>query len=105
MSEAKITVDAGVCRFKTTIHAAGQDDFSVIFTIESDCPNVKKLADGLGPVDAMDAVMSKIADNALMVRCSEFLPHPACPIPCALVKACEVATGLGLKKNVTFTFE
>ena len=105
MSEAQLTVDAGVCRFRTKIHAAGTDDFMIDLVIESECPNVKKLAEALGRVDLMDAVSTCIVDNSVFRKCSEFLPHPACPIPCAIVKACEVAGDLGLKKNVTFTFE
>jgi hypothetical protein len=105
MSEVKLSVDAGVCRFKTKIHAVGADDFTVTFKIESDCPSVRKLAEALGAVDAMDAVSSKIIENGLMAKCSEYLPHPACVIPSALVKAVEVACDLGLKKNVTITFE
>jgi hypothetical protein len=106
MSKAKVTVDAGVCRFITVIKATGSDDYmSVDLVIESDCPNVKKLAGAVGTVDAMDTVSSQIVVNKLMNVCSEFIPHPACPIPSAIVKACEVAADLGLKRDVTFKFE
>ena len=105
MSDAKINVDAGACRFRTTIQAAASDDMMTVkLTIVSDCPNVKKLASKIGDVDSMDAVASRILDNGLMRICSEFIPHPACPIPCALVKACEVAMDTAVKKDVTITF-
>ena len=104
MSDAKITVDAGACRFVTKIHAVGADDMTVTFVIDTQCPSVKKLAGKLGTVDGVDAVSSRITENALMAKCSETLPHPACPVPSALIKAAEVACDLGLKKNVTFTF-
>ena len=101
-----MTVNAGVCRFITKIHAIGSDDYmSVRFIIESDCPNVKEFAAAVGDVDSMNAVAAPIMDNELMKRCSEFLPHPACPVPCALVKACEVAIDSALKKDVTFNFQ
>ena len=106
MSDVKITVDAGACRFKTIIQPVISDDMMTIeLTIISDCPNVRKLAPNIGNVDAMDAVASRIMDNSLMKRCNEFIPHPACPVPCALVKACEVAMDTAVKKNVTMTFE
>ena len=106
MSDVKVTVDAGVCKFVTVIRAIGQDDFmSAKLIIESNCPNVKKLAAALDIVDAVEAVSSRIIDNAIMNKCSEFISHPACPVPCALIKACEVAADLGLKKDVTIKIE
>ena len=104
MTDTKMTVDAGACRFTTKIHAVSEDGMNVTFTAETDCPSVKELIASLGEVDGMDAVMSQMADNALMAKCG-MLPHPACPVPCALVKACEVACDLGLKKEVTIKFE
>ena len=104
MSDAKLTVDAGACRFITTIGASSEDGMTVLLNIETDCPNVKKLAENMKEADAMDAVYSKISENRVLMRCYEFIPHPACPIPCALVKACEVACDLALKREVSFKF-
>jgi len=101
----KMTVDAGACRFTTKLSAQSEDGMSVTFTAETDCPSVKELIAALGEVDGMDAVMSQISGNVLMAECGKILPHPACPIPCALVKACEVVCGLGLKKDVIIKFE
>jgi hypothetical protein len=53
----------------------------------------------------MDAVMTCIMDNKLMKKCSEYLPHPACIVPAALVKAAEAACDLGLKKDAGIHFE
>jgi len=106
MSEAKLTVDAGVCRFKTRIHAIGSEDYmSVNLVIESECPNVQKIIDILKVVDAIEIVSPPITNNSVMRVCDNVLPHPACPVPSAILKACEAASGNALKKNVTFTFE
>jgi len=101
-----MTIDAGACRFVTKVKAIPSDNgMGATFVIETGCPSVKELAKNLGEVDAMDAVMSRITENALMKKCSEFLPHPACIVPSALVKACEVACDLGLKKNACIQFD
>ena len=106
MSELNMTIDGGACRFMTKVKATPSDDYmSVTFVIESECPSVKKLAAALGECDAMDAVASRIIDNILMKKCSEFLPHPACIVPCALVKAAEAACDLALKKDAGIHFE
>jgi hypothetical protein len=106
MSEAKLTVDAGVCRFKTKIHAIGADDYMTIaLVIESECPNVKNLGNALKVVDTMDVTANCILQNCVMIACNEHIPHAACPVPCAIVKACEVASDAALKKTVTISFE
>jgi hypothetical protein len=102
-----MTVEAGICGFTANVHAVGSEDYmSVKMTIESTCPNVKKLADAINgtDVDSIDAISVAVANNKLITKCSEFIPHPACPIPFALVKACEVAGGMALKKEVTIKF-
>ncbi|MDR0791232.1 MAG: hypothetical protein LBE47_01695 [Methanomassiliicoccaceae archaeon] len=107
MSETRMTVEMGICGFTANVHAVGSDDYmSVKMTIESNCPNVKKLAEAINgtDVDSINAISAAIVNNDLIVKCSEFIPHPACPIPCALVKACEVAGGMALKKEVTIRF-
>jgi len=106
MSELDMTIDAGACRFITKVKAIPSDDtMSVTFVIETGCPSVKKLASALGECDSMDAVMTCIMDNKLMKKCSEYLPHPACIVPAALVKAAEAACDLGLKKDAGIHFE
>jgi len=104
MSDAKLVVEAGVCRFTTTIHATSEDGMTVLLNIETGCPNVKNLAENMKEADAMDAVYSKMPENHVLMKCYEFIPHPACPIPCAVVKACEVACDLALKREVSFKF-
>jgi hypothetical protein len=107
MSEIKMTVDAGICGFITKVNAVGSDDYmSVKMIIESGCPNIKKLADVLNgtDVDSIDSISSAIVNNKLYIKCSEFIPHPACPVPCALVKACEAAGGMALKKEASIKF-
>ena len=106
MSEVNMTIDGGACRFITKVKAIPSDDcMSVTFVIETECPSVKKLASGLGECDSMDAVSSRILDNAIMKKCSEFIPHPACIVPAGLIKACEAACGFGLKKDAGMHFE
>jgi len=36
---------------------------------------------------------------------SDNIPHAACPVPCGMIKAIEVAGGLGLKRDVTIKVE
>jgi hypothetical protein len=79
---------------------------TINLVIESECPNVKKLAAVLTTVDSVEATaLPFLFDNCVLKACNGVIPHSACPIPCAIVKACEVATDAALKKPVTFTYE
>lgn len=100
MSECNIDVQPGVCRLKTIIKATTNDEWKVIFEIESDCPNVCKLAAKLGPLDPMKNINVKFSESDVYRAADETLPHTACPVPCALVKAIEVASDLGIKRDV-----
>ena len=100
MTNCKICVDAGVCKMKTIITAKANE-----LDIKSDCPDVLKMSWGLEPISPYAEVESefykseiyKLAQNAP-------LPHTACPVPSAMIKAIEVAGDLGLKRDVTIRF-
>ncbi len=106
MSECKVTVDPGVCRLGTTIVAKPSEDMmSVVFEVETACPHIRKLADSVGEVNAYEVMGLKMRDNPIYVAASEFCPHAACPVPCAFIKAMEVASDLGLKRDVSLKIE
>ena len=106
MGDMNMIVDAGACKFVTKIKAVPSEDcMSVTYVIDSDCPSVKNLASELGELESMDIISTRILDNALMKKCNELIPHPACIVPSALVKACEAACGFGVKKDASLHFE
>jgi hypothetical protein len=101
----KVTVEPGVCKMKTTIVAKMDDDMNVAFEIHSDCKSVMKFAEKLQPVSPYSEVGNHFFDSEIYKNANGTIAHLACPVPCAVVKALEVAGGLGLKKNVTITIE
>jgi hypothetical protein len=100
-----LSVDPGVCRFRTRI-TANYVDGAIRFEISSDCPHVKKLQaelpDDLSPFDALKMPFSA---NPVYEACGKVLAHSACPIPSALIKSAEAAAGFGLKRSVKFEFD
>ncbi len=105
MSDVKINVDAGVCRFKTIISASLNDEMEVVFSIKSECPKVRVLSNNFKSAPMFDAVTMPYTENIIYKECGKYLEHAACPVPCALVKASEAASDLALKKDVIFKFE
>jgi hypothetical protein len=100
MGECNIDVQPGVCKLKTKIKAVMNEDMRVVFEVESDCPNIMKLAKALDSVDPMQNLFVKISESDVYRKADEVIPHTACPLPCAFMKAIEVAADMGLKQDV-----
>jgi hypothetical protein len=106
MKECKVTVAAGVCKMNTIIIAQGDEETGmVVLNVTSDCPNVLKMAWGLKPICPYTEVDAEMNKTEVYKLASEALPHAACPVPCGMMKAVEVAGGLGLKRDVTIKVE
>jgi len=106
IDECKVTVDAGVCKMKTVINAKANPDTGMVdIEIQSDCPNVLKMSWKLTSVCPYTEVEAEMNKSEVYTHASESIPHAACPVPCGIVKAIEVAGGLGLKRDVTIKVE
>ena len=105
MSETTVTVDAGVCRFKSVIIANMDEEMNIVFKIKSECPAVREMAKEVTPVPIFEAIARPFAENKIYKDFGCKLQHVACPVPCAMIKAAECAGEMALKKNVTFTIE
>ena len=99
-----VTVKAGVCGKTSRIIAEpGEDGMSVIVRIETDCPMV-----GKNPVPVVipwEEVGAPFSESNVYAWATENIRHTACPVPSGIIKSIEVAGGLGLKKDVSMTFE
>ena len=84
---------------------ANPDTGMVDVEIQSDCPNVLKMSWSVKPICPYTEVEGAMNETDVYKIASESLPHAACPVPCGMIKAIEVAGGLGLKRNVTINVE
>ena len=89
----------------TKIHAVQQEDMMVRLDIESDCHNILKMSWGLKPINPYCEIESPICESEIYQLATKTLPHAACPVPCAMIKAVEVASDMGIKRDVTITIE
>ncbi|MDR0524199.1 MAG: hypothetical protein LBG62_07275 [Candidatus Methanoplasma sp.] len=102
----KVTVDAGVCKMVTVVEARPNPDTGMVdFEIKSDCPNVLRMSWTLKSVCPYSEVEGSMAETETYKSAFESIPHTACPVPSGIIKAIEVAGGLGLKRNATITVE
>lgn len=104
MTDCKVCVDAGVCKMRTLITAKDNGMGLVEIDIKSDCPNVLKLSWGLEPMSPYAEVEAEFHKSSIYKLANDRIPHTACPVPGAIVKALEVAGDLGLKRDVTIKF-
>jgi len=94
---AKATIKAGVCGFTTTVVAESKDMQNVTFVIDSDCENIRRLAEGFPQVDGyseigagFDGAIHRLVREKLKGCCS------GCVVPCGIFKAMQVAAGVAL---------
>ncbi|MDR1954928.1 MAG: hypothetical protein LBP82_03125 [Candidatus Methanoplasma sp.] len=105
-NECKVTVDAGVCKMITVITAKANPNTGMVdIDIQSDCANVLKMSWSVKPICPYTEVEAAMNETEIYKIASEALPHAACPVPCGVIKAVEVAGDLGLKRDVSIKIE
>lgn len=105
MADVTVTVDAGVCRFKTVIIATMDEEMNIVYKVKSECPKVREVGKTMEPIPLFEAIAMPFTENRIYKDYANNFEHVACPVPCALVKAAECAGEMALKKNVSFTIE
>lgn len=105
MSECKVTINAGACKRITTINAVGDDMGVVTITLDTNCEYLQKMALHFEPITSYMEVEAPINTTITYKLATEHLPHAACPVPCGIIKAIEVAGDLGLKRDVSMKIE
>ena len=99
----KVHVIPGVCGFETDITVQSPDGQNASVDIETQCPNLKPLENELKEVYGFAACLGTMSDSPVYRTAHQYCRHPACPVPCAIIKGIEVACGLALPKDVSIT--
>ncbi len=100
----EINVNAGVCGFCTNIKADSEDMQTVNLDINTECPSLKPLETELKEVDGFVECFAKVGESSIYEVSKKYCRHAACPVPCAIIKGVEVASGLALKKDAEIKF-
>lgn len=103
--ECSVRVHAGTCGMVTRISAKSDEMGFVTLDVESDCHHILKMSWGLEPMLPFGEVESPMCDTAIYKLATDNLPHAACPVPCAMMKALEVAGDMGIPRDSEITFE
>jgi hypothetical protein len=100
---AKVIVDAGICGFTTTIRTSSNDGQTVMVRLETDCPNLARLAEEPIEVDAYSECLVKFGESPLFETLRNHCKHPGCPVYSGIIKGIEVSAGLALPKDVSIS--
>lgn len=101
----QVSIDAGICGFRTDAQVHSDDGQCVTFRIESGCEKIRALAARLtqaGPLDAYQEI-SPAAESVLLAAVRETLRGccAGCAVPAGLFKGMQVAAGLALPKDIS----
>ena len=99
-----LTVDSGICGFRSVIEARKQGGDSVSITIESECEQICQLNNILGSMALTDIFMAAVR-NPVFARAQEARCHATCPVPVAILKSAEVELGMALPRDISMTFQ
>lgn len=99
---AQATIKAGICGCTTDVETETVDGGCAV-RIRSDCEAVQRMGKELDVVDPLRE-MSFRGERPMVLEVSERqCPHAACPVPAAVIKAVEIASGLALPGDVSIT--
>ena len=102
----KVSIDPGICGFKTTVTAHSEDQQEVEIKVSSGCHSVMNMMKELGSTfDAYELCLVKPGCGPIFEYASEHFPvHPACPVIAGILKCAEAECKLALKKDVEIKF-
>ena len=97
MAKTRTEVTGGACGFDTIIEATSADGMCVQVAIESECPKLRRFADELGEIDAMQEVLKRsLIETTVVQAAAAQRVHTTGLVPVAVLRAVEVVAGLAL---------
>lgn len=107
--KSELVVDAGICGFRTTVHADSPDGQFVALDADSDCDKIRDLAESLkseGPFDAFQEINPAAESAILEITRSKLKGCCAgCIVPVAFFKAMQTAAGLALPADISVSMK
>jgi hypothetical protein len=100
-----LAVDPGACGFTCVIRVRPVDKRSVSIMISgSECKQIQSLNERLSQLSLRELFMP-LTQNPVYQAAQASGCHASCAIPCAVIKAVEVAMGMAVARQVRFGFE
>jgi hypothetical protein len=100
-----VSVDPGACGFTCAVRVRSLDKRSVSIEINgSECKQIQALNERLDQLSLRELFMP-LTKNPVYQAAQASGCHASCAIPCAVIKAVEVAMGMAVARQVQVSFE
>jgi len=96
----KVNVKPGICGLDSEINVEADDMGMNQITIETKCSYIRNIANEMKEIDGVAECFEKFNTSEIYEMASRHCKHLACPVPCAIIKGIEAASGLALPKDV-----
>lgn len=104
MQDVVVNVNPGICGFECVVKAEQTRKRVAAVTItQSDCTLIQKFSKLINNISLKD-LFAPLTENVIFISAELAGCHNACPVPAAVVKACEVAFKVALPKNADICF-
>ncbi|MFP3896917.1 MAG: DUF6951 family protein [Anaerolineales bacterium] len=100
-----VEVTSGICGFTTRIESSADASLQVALEITSDCSRIQEFAERLTEIPALEEISQPMTETQTYRAAAACRLHAACPVPSAVLKALEVASGMALPADVHMTIE
>lgn len=100
----RVTVKPGICGFTTTIEVTTNNKRCLSIKINSDCDLVNSLSKIIIELEQWE-VLKPREQSMVYLGASKCSLHSGCLVPCAIIKATEVAAGLALPQDASIHFD
>ena len=101
----EVKVNPGICGLKSEMTFDSEDMQTVKIDFKTDCPSLKPLEEELKEADAYEICFAKFGEGEICELGHKYCKHPGCPVPVAIIKGIEAASGMALPKNAEITIE
>ncbi|MDW7674207.1 MAG: hypothetical protein SCK28_06705 [Bacillota bacterium] len=98
-------IKPGACGMETKVIVSTKDKGALDINIETNCAHIKKMEEGLKEkeLDGITESFAKFSSSSIYQLADKHCRHLACPVPCGIIKAIEVESGMALPKEVEIT--
>ncbi|MDQ1317447.1 MAG: hypothetical protein QG588_1099 [Candidatus Poribacteria bacterium] len=103
MTKTQVCMDN--CNFETIIEATSTEDGTINLVITSNCQSIQKLLQEITEVDPFQIAGRPIMDCLIYKIANDYLRHPACIVPSAIVRTIEVESGIALPGKSSISVE
>jgi Family of unknown function (DUF6951) len=103
--QGRVDIEAGICLHTTTAVAASEDMRMVTFSIETSCPNIERLAEGVARGQVFDAYheIDTRVEGDIVAAGRTARACTDCVVPVSLIKALRIAADLAMVKDVSIS--